>query len=361
LCHEFCRGPCVTISELSTSDKFRIGITPDFYTDAKGYFEAPVQQVFGGVPGVEVVPMPPQPNRMATPEALNQFDAILNLALQMTPESLKGVDRLAIVARWGVGYDRIDVAALTEADALLSITPKGVRAPVAEAILTFAFALSKNLFQLDRMTRAGKWRGDMAGLGGDLRGSVLESVGCGNIARELFQMARPLGFSRLLACDPLVTQSQVEPLGVEMVDMDVLFRESDFVTVNTFLNDSTRGLVAERHFRMMKPTAYFINTARGPIVQHHALVKALKEKWIAGAGIDVFPSEPPPKDDPLFELDNVIVAPHALAWTKNIMRENGLEACGHVLKVARGEVPDNVVNREVLERPAFRKKLQRYR
>jgi len=271
------------------------------------------------------------------------------------------VDRLAIVARWGVGYDRIDVAALTEANAVLSITPKGVRAPVAEAILTFAFALSKNLFQLDRMTRAGKWRGEVTRLGGDIRGAVLGSVGCGNIARELFQMARPLGFSRLLACDPLVKPGEVAALGVELVDMDTVFRESDFVTINTFLNDSTRGLVGERHFRLMKPTAYFINTARGPIVQHEALVKALKEKWIAGAGIDVFPAEPPPQNDPLFELDNVILAPHALAWTKAIMHDNGVETCGHVLKIAHGEIPDNVVNRDVLTRPGFRQKLERFK
>jgi len=178
---------------------------------------------------------------------------------------------------------------------------------------------------------------------------------------KAFGLARPLGFRRLLACDPFVTREQVTDLGVELVDMDTVFRESDFVSVNTYLNDSTRDLVGERHFRLMKPTAYFINTARGGIVQHDALAKALKEKWIAGAGIDVFPNEPPPKDDPLFTLDNVIVAPHALAWTHAIMHDNGVETCGHVLKVARGEVPDAVVNREVLDRPGFRKKLEHYR
>jgi phosphoglycerate dehydrogenase-like enzyme len=342
-------------------DKFRVGLTPDFYTDAKGYFEGPIQEVFGGLAGIEVGPMPPQAGNTATPEALNQFDAIVNLALHVTAKSLKGVDRLAIVARWGVGYDRIDVAALTAADAVLCITPKGVRAPVAEAILTFAFALSKNMFRLDRMTRAGKWRDELSALGGDIRGSVLGSVGCGNIARELFGMARPLGFNRLLASDPFVRQKELDPLGVEVVDMDTVFRESDFVCVNTFLSDSTRGLIGERHFRLMKPTAYFINTARGPIVQHDALVKALKEKWIGGAGIDVFPTEPAPKNDPLYELDNVILAPHALAWTKNIMHDNGVETCGHVLTIARGEIPAAVVNREVLDRPGFRKKLERYR
>src|SRR5579864_3456140 len=313
------------------------------------------------MPWIEVAPMPPQPNRTATPETLNEFDAIMNLAVHVAADSLKGVERLAIVARWGVGYDRIDVAALTEAGVLLSITPTGVRTPVAEAILALAFALSKNMFRLDRMTRAGQWRDSLGELTGDIRGSVLGSVGCGNIARELFRLARPLGFRRLLACDPFVTPREAGDLGVELVDMDKVFRESDFVTVNSFLNDSTRGLVSERLFRLMKPAAYFINTARGPIVQHDALVKALKEKWIAGAGIDVFPTEPPPKNDPLYELDNVILAPHALAWTKNIMHDNGVEACGHMLRVASGKVPDSVVNREVLDRPGFRKKLERYR
>ncbi len=348
-------------SGLPKPDKFRVGITPDFYTDAKGYFEGPLQEVFGGVPWIEVGPMPPQPDNIATPETLYQFDAVVVLALRFTADSFKGVEGPALLARWGVGYDRIDVAALTQADAVLSITPNGVRVPVAEAILTFAFALSKNLFRMDRMTRAGKWRDELGQLNGDIRGSVLGSVGCGNIARELFGMARPLGFRRLLACDPFVSQSQVDALGIELVDMDTVFRESDFVTVNTFLNDSTRGLIGERHFRLMKPGAYFINTARGPIVQHDALVKALKEKWIAGAGIDVFPTEPAPANDPLYELDNVILAPHALAWTRNIMHDNGVEACGHVLKIARGEVPDSVVNPEVLNRPGFRKKLERYR
>lgn len=343
------------------NNTFQVGLSPDFYTDAQGAFEGPVAEVFGGVPGIEYGPMPPLPDKVATPEALSGFDAIVALALRVSAESLKGVERLAIVARWGVGYDAIDVPALTRSDIALCITPNGVRGPVAEAILTFAFALSKQVFQLDRMTRAGKWRGGMERVNGDIRGSTLGSVGCGNIARELFRIARPLGFNRLLASDPFVTQEQVKDLGVEMADPDTLFRESDFVAVNTPLNEQTRGLIGERHFRLMKRTAFFINTARGPIVQHDALVRALREKWIAGAGIDVFPTEPAPANDPLFELDNVIVAPHALAWTGNIMHDNGVEACGHVLKVARGEIPGSVVNREVLERPGFRRKLERYR
>lgn len=340
---------------------FKLGITPDFYVEAKGKFEAVLEEEMGGREGVEYGPMPPQPGKLATPDALQQFDAIFSLALKIPPESLRGVERLALVARWGVGYDMIDVDALTAHDIALSITPNAVRRPVAEAILTLVLALLKNLRAQDRLVRAGGWRGDLTRLGRNIPGHVLGSVGCGNIARELFRLAAPLGFSRLIACDPYVTQDQVAGLGVEIVDMDTLFRESDFVTVNTLLNAQTRGLIGRRQFALMKPAAYFINTARGPIVQHDALVEALREKRIAGAGIDVFPTEPPAKDDPLFEMENVLVTPHALAWTEELMADNGREACRNVLMLARGEAPGGVVNREVLERPGFRAKMARYR
>jgi phosphoglycerate dehydrogenase-like enzyme len=340
---------------------FRIGITPDFYTEAKGKFESVLEEQLAGVNGVECAPMPPQSGKVATPDALNQFDAIFWLALKITTESLQNVDRLAVVARWGVGYDMLDVDAMTEANIALAITPNAVRRPVAEAILALVFALLKNIAEQDRLTRAGKWRGDLTRLGRNIPGHTLGSVGCGNIAREVFRLARPLGFSRLLAADPFVKQEQVAELGVEMVDIDTLFRESDFVTINTLLNKNTRGMIGKELFDQMKPTAYFINTARGPIVQHDALVAALRDKRIAGAGIDVFPVEPPPPDDPLFSMDNVIVSPHALAWTQELMRDNGVEACQNVLALSRGELPGGIVNREVIDRPGFQKKLARYR
>lgn len=340
---------------------FKVGLTPDFYTDAKGYFERATGEQFDPIPNLEMTTIPLRKGDVATPEALDLYDGIVALSMRITADSLRGIERLAVVARWGVGYDMIDVPAMTQAGVALCITPSGVRRPVAEAILTFIFALLKNLMPLDRMTREGRWRSGMNGLGRDIPGLVLGSIGCGNIGREMFRLAGPLGFARLIACDPMVTQAQADDLGVEMVDMDTVFRESDIVTINTFLNKDTEGLVGERHFRLMKPNAYFINTARGPIVQHPALVKALKEKWIAGAGIDVFPGEPPPVDDPLFELDNVILAPHALAWTEGCMYDNGTEACRHVLEVSRGQIPGAIVNRDVVNNPAFLSKLERYR
>jgi lactate dehydrogenase-like 2-hydroxyacid dehydrogenase len=211
---------------------FEIGVTPDFYVDARGKFEKVLEEQVAAVNGVTCRSMPPQPGKLGTPDAINQFDAIFALALKFTPHSLEGVDRTICVARWGVGYDMIDVDALTAHDIVLSITPKAVRRPVAEAILTFIFALNKNLFEQDRLTRRGGWRS-------------LGSVGCGNIAQELFRLAGPLGFGRMIACDPVIKQDQVKQLGVEIVDMDAVFRESDFVCVNTLLNAQTRGLVAE--------------------------------------------------------------------------------------------------------------------
>ncbi len=338
---------------------FRIGITPDFYLDAKGKFEHIVEKELAGVHGVECVPMPPQPGKMATPEALDQFDAILNLALYMPRESLAGVKRLALVARWGVGYDRLDTAALTDHDIAVAITPKAVRRPMAEGVLTFAFALAKRVPLLDRLTRTGQWRGN-APTNRTLSALVLGILGCGNIGQELARLASGLGLA-VLACDPYVSRETLAAAGAQKVDLETLFRESDIVSVNALLNGETRGMVGAREFGWMKPTAYFINTARGPIVQHDALVAALKEGRIAGAAIDVFPSEPPPVDDPLFALDNVILAPHAIGRTAEALQDFGREAFENVLAVVRGELPPGLVNTAVASRPGFQRKLERFR
>ncbi len=343
------------------STPFLVGVSPDFYVDLKGRFEAVIENHLGCVPGIEVQPMPPQPGKRATADALNAFDAVLALGLRIEAESLEGVSRLAAVARWGVGYDRVDVAALTRAGVALALTPRAVRRPVAEAILTFAFALAKNLMEQDRLVRSGRWRDELSRLGRNLDALVLGSVGCGNIAREMFRLARPLGFRRLLACDPYVRAADVAELGVELTALETVLSESDIVTINVPLTDQTRGMIGEAQLRRMKPSSWLINTARGAVVEHGALVRALREGWIAGAGIDVYPTEPPPSDDPLLGLDNVVLAPHALAWTEELIRDVGREACANILAVARGEAPPGLLNREVLDHPGFQAKLARLR
>jgi phosphoglycerate dehydrogenase-like enzyme len=255
----------------------------------------------------------------------------------------------------------IDVDALTAADVALAITPGAVRRPVAEAILTFLFALSTNLVEQDKIVREGGWRGDLPKLGRNIQGRVLGSVGFGNIASEMFRMAQSLGFGRLIASDPYADPAVARSMGVELVPMQEVLAESDYLTINCFLSAATRGLIGEAELRQMKPTAYLINTARGPIVQEPALVRALDEGWIAGAGLDVFETEPLAADSPVRKLRNAVLCPHALAWTEELVRDNGMEACDNILAIARGEAPASVVNKEVLKRPGFQAKLARYR
>jgi len=340
--------------------KFRVGVTADFATEAKGRYEAALEQKLS-LPNVEYELMPDFEGNVCTPDVLDRYDAIFALASWFKAESVGGCSRLAIVARWGVGYDRVDTGALTENGIALAITPNAVRTPVAEAIITLMLALAKNLFTQNEITRAGKWRGDLPRLGRNLRGQVLGSIGCGNIGKEMFRLAKPFGFSRMIAYDPFLTQKQMGDLGVELVDLDTVMRESDFVTVNALLNAATTGLIDERALRLMKPGAYFINTARGPIVDQAALTRLLEDRAIAGAGLDVFEVEPPPPDLPLLHLDNVIVTPHGLPWTEEIARDNGLEACDNILAVARGQLPPGLVNKAVADNAAFQAKLARWK
>lgn len=344
----------------STRKDFLVGVTPDFFVDAKGKFEAEVDRVLGGA-GIAWESMPELTGNVATLDSLDRYDAILALASKFPRESLAESKRLTLIARWGVGYDHLDMAALTDSDIALAITPNAVKRPVAEAIVTYIFALGTNLVVQDRTVRVGKWRGDLPKLGQNIPGKVLGSLGCGNIAREMFRMVQSLGFGRLLTCDPFLKPEEVAHLNVELVSKEDLFRLSDYVCVNTFLAAETRGLVGEADLRRMKPTAYLINTARGPIVDQRALTRALNEGWIAGAGLDVFEQEPLPADDPIRDCPNTVFSPHGLPWTVETARDNSIEACQNILTVARGDAPQTVVNRAVLAKPGFLSKLEKYR
>lgn len=335
-----------------------VGVTGDFLTDAKGRFERHLEAKLNATPW-EMMPTPP--GNRATPELLDRYDAILSLGLKIDESSVAGVERFGLVARWGVGYDMIDTEALTRAGVALAITPGAVRRPVAEAILTFIFALTTNLLLQDRLVRAGGWRGQLPKLGHNLPGRTLGSLGCGNIAQELFRKSRSLGFGRMIAHDPFVSADVASELGVELVGMEELFAQSDFLSISTPLNAQTRGMVNDRWLRKMKPDAYLINTARGPIVDEAALIRVLREGRIAGAGLDVFETEPLPDGSPLREMDNVILAPHGLAWTEETARDNTLEACGNILSFLGGTAPASVVNKDVLKSETFEAKLRRSR
>lgn len=339
------------------SPHYRVGIGSDLSAaDGSSLLADAVHHLLEPVPGLELTSVG-EPRAELKSSDVDDCDAVITLWQRVTSKTLADTERLATVARWGVGVDMIDLDACTERDVLVSITRDAVRRPVAEAILTYVLVLAKRVLDGDRLVRAGRWTEKDAGLG--LRGKVLGTIGVGNIGLELVELVRPLGFSRLLAFDPYVSDDDATRLGVELVGLERLLREADFVCVNCPLTSETRHLIGEPELELMKPTAYLVNTARGPIVDESALARALGSRHIAGAALDVFEVEPLPAGSPLRRLENVVLSPHAIAWTDELVALNGSGACEHTLAVLRGEVPRHVANPAVLERPGFQAKLAR--
>ncbi len=292
---------------------------------------------------------------------LEGFDALILLIPRIEPESFPRDGRLAIIARFGVGYDTVNVQACTDHGCALVITPDGVRRPVAVAIMTFMLALSGKLFAKDRITRQGPegWARRSEYMGVGLVGRTFGSLGIGNIGAEAFRLAKPFDME-FIAHDPYADPAVARDLGVRLVGLEELFRESDVLSVSCPLNEETRHIVNAERLALMKRSAYLINTSRGPVVDEAALIEALQEGRIAGAGLDVLEQEPSPVDNPLYRLDNVILTPHALCWTDQCFAGIGAADVKAVLDVMHGRVPTGIVNRQIVDRPIWRAKLEDY-
>ncbi len=338
---------------------FRVGITRDFLKpDGTLGFGDINLGVFDQQPQIQWEFLAEDTPELSTAQ-VRDYDALLVLSPRVSATSLADAEHLAIVARFGVGYDTIDVEACTRNGTMLTITPDGVRRPVAHATMAFIMALSTQIFAKDRITRSGHWDDRFDHIGVGLTGRTLGLVGLGNIGRDLINLIRPFGM-RHLAFDPYTSAADAAAIGVELVDLETVMRASDFISIHCPLTAETRKLINAERLAMMKPTAYLINTARGPIVDQAALTSVLQKRQIAGAGIDVFEQEPIDPNDPLLTLDNIIVAPHALCFTDEVALGNGGSACRSILEVAIGRIPANVVNRAVLDTPQLRTKLARY-
>ncbi len=331
--------------------KFRIGITRDAITANGTVFGEEAMRVLDD-PAVEWEFLPEKVPEL-TAEHGATYDALCVMSAKVTPTTLSSANRkVKLIARFGVGYDSVDVTACTQNGVMLTITPDGVRRPVAVSVIAFVLALAHRMFLKDRLTREGRWSEKGNYLGGGLMGRTLGVIGVGNIGKEVLRLAQPFGM-RLLGCDPHVPQSAVASLNVTMVDKDRLLREADFISVNTLLDENTRGLIGAREFALMKPGAYLINTARGPVVVETALIEALVTNRIAGAAIDVFEKEPVAADNALLKLENVILAPHAICHTDECMSLLGQGAFRASVDLAHGRKPHLIVNTEVLKHPAW--------
>lgn len=338
---------------------FRVGLSADF-TRADGKATFPSYDLSPlGAKGVELVELP----RAAVLSAaqVTGCDAIVLLGERMAASSFPSDGRLALIARMGVGYDTIDTDACTAADVALTITPDAVRRPMATTQVCLILALAHNLVAKNRIARTGTlgWpaRLDWHGMG--LVGRTIGSVGVGNIGAEMFRLLKAFDV-RMIAHDPYADPSGLAALAVEAVSLEAVFEGSDVVTFNCPLNPETRGIGSTAMIARMKPTAYLVNTSRGPVVDQKALYDALVEQRIAGAAIDVFDPEPPSAHEPILRLDNVITAPHALGWTDQMFTSMGDINRRAIEDMMAGRAPANVVNKAVLERPGFRDRLASY-
>ena len=253
-----------------------------------------------------------------------------------------------IFANYAVGYNNIDVAAASARGIAVTNTPGVLTDATADLTWALLFSAARRIPEGDRFTRAGKFVGwaPMLLLGGDISGRTLGIVGAGRIGTAVALRSR--GFRmRVLYFDRVPNEALEQAVGAERVELDTLLRESDFVSVHVSLDDSTRHLIGARELGLMKPTAYLVNTSRGPVVDEAALVQGLRAGEIAGAGLDVFEDEPALAPG-LAELDNVVIPPHLGSATIGTRTRMATLAASNLLAMLRGQRPPNIVNPEVL-------------
>ena len=338
---------------------FNVALTADFY-DSKGV--AKYRDI-----GLSVLTEHPPIQQTVFKEHRKQIGAdqigdahgVIVLTPSVTAESVSKSENLLVIARFGVGYDAVDVGACTAADVLVTITTGAVDRPVAEATIGWMIALSHNVWMKDKLVRTGQWEERSKYMGRELRDRTLGVIGLGGIARQTIEMLRGFGMKQPLAFDPFASEEMAAKTGALLVSLEELLKQADFVSIHCPLTEVTRGLIGARELAMMKPDAYLLNTARGGIVDEDALYDALKSYRIAGAALDCFAQEPVTTPSRFTDLDNVLLAPHSIAWTDELFRDIGRAACRVMVDLSLRKKPNGALNPELFERPSFKAKWER--
>lgn len=253
----------------------------------------------------------PQVNERFEEEDLLQWmsdiDGVICGDDRFTENVLRNSPKLKVISKWGTGIDSINQEICKELGIAVCNTPNAFSEPVADSVFGYMLAFARNIPWMDTHMKNGIWQKIP---GRAMNESTLGVIGVGDVGKAIVRRAVPFGL-RILGNDlKVLPEAFIKETGIEMVSKEQLLRESDFVSINTDLNPTSHHLMNEDTFALMKPTAIFINAARGPVVKETALVSALQNKQIAGAGLDVFEFEPLPKDSPLCLMDNVLIAPH---------------------------------------------------
>jgi D-3-phosphoglycerate dehydrogenase len=281
---------------------------------------------------------------------IQDCDGLLVRTAEIPASVIRAATKLKVIARHGVGYDNIDLAAATAQGVVVAITPRANALSVAEHVLALMFALAKRIVPFDAATRKNDWEVRNSYAAVDLSGKTLGILGMGRIGSMVCRKARQGLDMDVLAYDPLIPRQAMEQAGARVAgSIPEVLEAADVITVHVPSTPETKGLIGEQALRRMKPTAFLINTARGPLVDEAALARALREQWIAGAGIDVFDPEPPPADHPLFGLSNIILTPHSAALTAECVMRMASHAAQAIIDVLEGRRPEGVVNPQVYQ------------
>jgi len=337
---------------------FNVGLTNDLSDGAGGFS-------WGNIAIETLSPLPwkflTNQGPVMKAQDLKGFDAIAFAGVGVDIKSFGTPEESPlIIARFGVGYDNIDLDACTKAGVALTITPDGSKKPVATAALALMLGVMFRLVAKDKQARNLDWDNRINGLGVGVNGKTIGTIGLGNVASEFFRLLSPFDCKRL-AFDPWKKADEARDLGVELVELNQLLEKCDVVIVTAALTPETRHMLSTSEFSRMKKSAILINISRGPIIDEAALVAALESNEIAGAGLDVFEVEPISVSNRLIKMDNVIVTPHNLAWTDELALGMGKSAFSSIQRISRGEIPQFVVNKEVLETNQFKEKLAKFK
>ncbi|MCE4607089.1 MAG: D-glycerate dehydrogenase [Desulfurococcales archaeon] len=291
-------------------------------------------------------------------EKAGQVDALVTLLTDKIDCGLIEAgarNRLRIISQYAVGFDNIDIGCATRNGVYVTNTPGVLTDATADLTWALILATARRIVEADKFVRSGEWYETETGwhpmmmLGLEVHGATLGVIGMGRIGRAVARRAR--GFDmRVLYYDKYRLPEEAErSLCVSYVDLDTLLRESDVVTIHTPLTKETYHLIGENELRKMKPTAILVNTSRGKVIDTYALARALSEKWIAGAGLDVHEEEPLPPDHPLVKLDNVVLAPHIGSATHKTRARMAALVAENLIAFLNGEAPPTLVNREVVK------------
>jgi len=283
--------------------------------------------------------------RHSLPEA---HAAIVSTRFPITAQEVELGVRLEVIGRPGAGVDSVDIAAATKAGIPVVYTPDGPTESVAEHAVCFMLMLSKQMLKADAAVRRGDFQFRSRSQGAELYGKTLGIIGGGHIGSCVASICRSAFGMKVRIYDPYITPERARECGGDLCEtIGELMADSDFVSVHTPLTPGTRGLVGARELALMKPTAFLINTSRGPVIDESALVEVLRDGRIAGAGLDVFEQEPPDPDLELLSMQNVVLSPHMASFTEEGRYRMGMGVVQQVLEVLKGERPRFLANPEV--------------